>query len=315
MRFSIIVPVYKVEAFLTKCIQSIVGQSYSDIEVILVDDGSPDKCPEMCDEWAKKDSRIKVVHKKNGGLSDARNAGLNVATGDFIIFIDSDDYWCENDLLEKISKRYQMFKEDIILFGCKIVKEDGTEEITRSNYDILLMNHHDKSLTLNTLFTQNNLPGSAWIFAVRKCLIDAHNLRFKVGVTSEDFEWIISTLVAANAIGAIEGVQYAYIRRSNSITTHASYSAVKGAENAFKRYEELGKRVPALDKYIARIYLLSLMTYNQLSKEDRLKSAPIFRKHIKTLKSANLNIYYWFVKLLGLKLSSFAIRTVYKTIR
>lgn len=89
---SIIVPVYKVEKYLDTCVESIVGQTYSDIEIILVDDGSPDNCSRMCDEWAARDSRIKVVHKKNGGLSSARNAGLAIAKGEYIGFVDSDDY-------------------------------------------------------------------------------------------------------------------------------------------------------------------------------------------------------------------------------
>ena len=91
MLFSVIVPIYKVEEYLDRCVESLVGQTYSDIEIILVDDGSPDKCPAMCDAWAEKDSRIRVIHKENGGLSDARNAGLDVATGEYISFVDSDD--------------------------------------------------------------------------------------------------------------------------------------------------------------------------------------------------------------------------------
>ena len=89
---SIIVPVYKVEKYLNRCVESIVKQTYSNLEIILVDDGSPDQCPAMCDAWMKKDNRIKVVHKKNGGLSDARNAGMKISKGEFIGFVDSDDW-------------------------------------------------------------------------------------------------------------------------------------------------------------------------------------------------------------------------------
>ena len=89
---SIIVPIYKVEKYLEKCIESILAQTYKNIELILVDDGSPDNCPSICDRYAKKDSRVIVIHKQNGGLSDARNMGLNIAKGDFISFIDSDDF-------------------------------------------------------------------------------------------------------------------------------------------------------------------------------------------------------------------------------
>ena len=93
---SIIVPVYKVEKYLDKCVESIVEQTYKNLEIILVDDGSPDNCSAMCDEWAQKDSRIKVIHKENGGLSSARNAGLDACTGEYIYFLDSDDYIADN---------------------------------------------------------------------------------------------------------------------------------------------------------------------------------------------------------------------------
>ncbi len=100
---SVIVPVYKVEAYLDPCVESIVNQTYRNLEIILVDDGSPDRCPEMCDAWAAKDSRIKVVHKKNGGASDARNAGLDVFLGDYVTFVDADDL-VASDMVEVLFK-------------------------------------------------------------------------------------------------------------------------------------------------------------------------------------------------------------------
>ncbi len=100
-KVSIIVPVYKVETYLKRCVDSLINQTLEDIEIILVDDGSPDNCPQMCDEFAKQDHRIKVVHKQNGGLSSARNAGIKISTGDFLGYIDSDDY-AEPDMFEKL---------------------------------------------------------------------------------------------------------------------------------------------------------------------------------------------------------------------
>ena len=94
---SVIVPVYKVEDYLDRCVESIVNQTYWNLEIILVDDGSPDNCPAMCDDWAAKDSRIKVIHKENGGLSDARNAGMTVATGELMGLVDRDD-WISPDM-------------------------------------------------------------------------------------------------------------------------------------------------------------------------------------------------------------------------
>ena len=121
---SVIVPVYKVEAYLDQCVESIVNQTYRNLEIILVDDGSPDRCPEMCDAWAKKDSRIKVVHKENGGLGDARNAGIAVASGDYFGFIDSDD-WCEPDMFRDLIESCLLYNSPIAVCDAFIEWECG----------------------------------------------------------------------------------------------------------------------------------------------------------------------------------------------
>ena len=95
-KISVIIPVYNVSQYLHRCVDSVINQTYSDLEIILVDDGSPDDCPIICDEYSKKDARVKVIHKPNGGLSSARNAGLDIATGEYVGFVDSDD-WIEED--------------------------------------------------------------------------------------------------------------------------------------------------------------------------------------------------------------------------
>ena len=106
-KVSIIIPIYKVEKYLDECVNSVVKQTYNDLEIILVDDGSPDACPSMCDEWEIIDDRIKVIHKENGGLSDARNAGIKVMTGDYVLFVDSDDYLASNMVEELLKKAKQ----------------------------------------------------------------------------------------------------------------------------------------------------------------------------------------------------------------
>jgi len=121
---SVIVPVYKVEEYLDQCVESIAGQTYRNLEIILVDDGSPDKCPGLCDDWAAKDSRIKVVHKVNGGLGDARNAGLAVSKGDYIGFIDSDD-WCEPDMFQELLNVCQEYDAPVSVCNVFIEWECG----------------------------------------------------------------------------------------------------------------------------------------------------------------------------------------------
>ena len=121
---SIIVPVYNVEKYLDRCVESIVNQTYRNLEIVLVDDGSPDRCPQMCDEWAKKDSRIKVIHKENQGLGIARNTGIEHATGSYICFFDSDDY-IALDTIEQAYKQALKESADIVLFGMSSVDVNG----------------------------------------------------------------------------------------------------------------------------------------------------------------------------------------------
>ena len=120
---SVIVPVYKVEKYLNRCVNSILNQTYKDLEVILVDDGSPDSCPEICDGYAQKDKRVKVIHKENGGQGSARNSGLDVARGEYILFVDSDDYIAKN-LIEITLQKAERFDADMVIFDYASVDEN-----------------------------------------------------------------------------------------------------------------------------------------------------------------------------------------------
>ena len=124
-KISIIVPIYNVEKYLRKCIDSILNQSYDNLQIILVDDGSPDNCPKICDEYLNKDNRIQVIHKSNGGLSSARNAGIKVANGKYIAFIDSDDY-IELNMIEKLVNAIEKSNADLCICGIRWVNKDGT---------------------------------------------------------------------------------------------------------------------------------------------------------------------------------------------
>ena len=121
---SVVLPIYNVEKYLNRCIESVVRQTYKKIEIILVDDGSPDGCPQKCDDWAKRDGRIKVVHKKNAGLGYARNTGIENASGEYICFFDSDDYIAD-DTIEKAYEAVKKENADIGIFGFSTVDKNG----------------------------------------------------------------------------------------------------------------------------------------------------------------------------------------------
>lgn len=134
---SVIVPVYKVEKFLDRCINSIIQQTFTNLEIILVDDGSPDRSGEICDEWKMKDKRIRVIHKENGGLSDARNKGLDVATGDYVAFIDSDD-WIDPDMFQLLYDATQKYQADIAECSWRCIYSDESRKKQIIQESILL---------------------------------------------------------------------------------------------------------------------------------------------------------------------------------
>ena len=155
---SIIVPIYKVEEYLDECIESIVHQTYPNIEIILVDDGSPDRCPQLCDEWAKKDNRIKVIHKENGGVSSARNAGMTLAKGDWIWFVDSDDS-VEKDALADIINFAA--DNDLVIFDSKLNEQYIKDENFFSKY-----------------YFRYAFGFEPWNKLYKKSIIEDHGLRF-----------------------------------------------------------------------------------------------------------------------------------------
>ena len=160
-QISIIVPVYNVEPYLRKCIDSILAQTFTDFECILIDDGSPDNCPAICDEYAAKDSRIIVIHQKNAGVSAARNAGLDIARGEWIGFVDSDD-WCDPGMFEFLLGNAEKHHADISICGIRQIKENGNIFIDQKKCPDLLMNSHDALIKLFSYgyfagFSQNKL--------------------------------------------------------------------------------------------------------------------------------------------------------------
>ena len=179
---SVIVPIYKVEQYLTHCVNTIVNQSYSNLEIILVDDGSPDNCGKMCDEFASQDSRIKVIHKQNGGLSDARNAGIDVATGDYITFVDSDDYVMPN-MIESLMKVIVNANADIVQCNYIRSKNDfiGEPQHESSQSDKFTVYFEDK---MSAYLKDNKINTVVWGKIYKRSLFN--EIRNPVGRLHED---------------------------------------------------------------------------------------------------------------------------------
>lgn len=253
---SVIIPVYKVESYLDRCLKSIVDQSYSNLEIILVNDGSPDHCPAMCDEWAKKDSRIKVIHKENGGLSDARNAGLKAATGGYFAFVDSDD-WLAPDMIKNLLNAIQEDKSDIAACTVKMVWENDShsELLTVSTNCVLNRLDAQKALLEETL-----LKHPVWYKLYKRKTTEG--ILFEVGKQHEDVFWSYQVIGRADKVSIIDYIGYYYFQRSDSIMGDGySLKNLDAMEAYEKRYKYIREYFPDLESE-AKICIVNACIYH-----------------------------------------------------
>lgn len=221
MKVSVIVPVYNVEKYLHQCVDSVLGQTYQDLEVILVDDGSTDGCPAICDKYARMDSRVRVIHQENGGLSAARNTGIEHITGEYVMFLDSDDYWMQDTALEIITNRLRMTDADVLCFSYAKCSESG--QIISNRFEEIPSRPvacTQESQQLDFMFGHSVYIASAWNKAIKKNIVVEHP--FEVGKTSEDIVWCAQLLRDATSFDFISNSLYGYRQREDSITHNYS---------------------------------------------------------------------------------------------
>ena len=225
---SIVLPIYNVEKYLDRCIESVVRQTYRNLEIILVDDGSPDGCPQKCEEWAKRDKRIKVIHKNNAGLGYARNTGIENASGEYICFFDSDDYIA----LDAIEKAYSLAtkeKSDIVVFGFCNVKSNGetgkavipkTEKVTYSGDEVQDVFLADLIGPDAKNGTQTNLWMSAWTSMYSLDVIRKASWEFvsEREIISEDIYSLLKLYKHINRVSVLSDALYFYCENTDSLT-------------------------------------------------------------------------------------------------
>ncbi len=273
---SVIVPVYKVQDYLEECVDSIKKQTYKNLEIILVDDGSPDNSGKMCDELAKEDERIKVIHKENGGLSDARNAGMDIATGKYITFVDSDDFIPEN-AIEKMYNPLESNGADFVTANYIYCSEDGTlwekpvfDLEKYKDFKLSIKDYQDSFYILNS---------SVWNKMFRKSFLDEIGVKFAKGLPAEDAIFSMNCFVRSKNVYYVQDVVYYYRQRGNngSISTNCSYNYFMGISKAYRMIYEIFKDGDHMDFY--RCVYAKNMTYmlykyidsTVLSEEERIE--------------------------------------------
>ncbi len=288
---SIIVPIYNVEKYLDRCINSIVNQSYKNLEIILVDDGSQDKCGEICDKWANNDERIKVIHKENGGLSDARNAGIEIAQGEYLSFIDSDDY-IHKDFIKILYEN--CLKNDADISMCEVYitdkNEDTNREIKNENIKIIF--------SKDVLERKNNISCLGCDKLYKKSIFN--NVRYPKGKINEDVAVIYKIMYYSNKISITDAKLYFYFNRPGSIMrkgfSKKRLDILDGLRNQYEFFIERNEEKYAY--FILRDFLNSTLDLYEeclLLKEEKVEIKKILMKEYKkvykkVVKNKNTNI-------------------------
>lgn len=284
-KLSVIVPIYNVEAYLPRCVSSILSQSYLDFELLLIDDGSPDNCGKICDEYAQKDSRVRVFHKLNGGVSSARNLGLDNACGEWVTFIDSDDY-VDADYLKELIHAQQWSLVDYVVTLNGSGLQEGELEVCRDKYNLLFSKYH--------IDRNGYVIGKLY----KVSIINSLHLRFNVNIhLGEDAMFALQYLLETRNVVLISSNKYCYeTQRPGSLTkTLNSYESELTGKKEFDRIvNEIKEKLDLNDEAIAKLEdsqryyiertLASIMRLT--SRKDRLQK----------INNLDLTLYYKYKK-------------------
>ena len=287
MRVSVIIPIYKVEKYLRQCVDSVINQNLDNIEIILVDDGSPDSCPQICDDYQAKYDYVKVIHKPNGGLSSARNAGIEAATGDYLIFMDSDDWWNPDvDMREVLDK---------------VAKKPGTEMFVFTSLDYIegkgyfKRAEHERLAAIRTdtaehyyedLLKNGNLEVHAATKILSADFVRNHDLFFKSGITSEDNEWMLRLLRVLDKVDIIDKPIYMYrAQRVGSITNTIGkknildlLEIISSSVAYYKENHETNNRQKYELCYCAYLWFCALGLSASLSRSEYIELKPLLKQ-------------------------------------
>lgn len=284
MFFSIILPVYNVEKYLTECVNSILAQTFKDYEIILVDDGAKDNSPAICDDFTKKYSQIKVIHKENGGQSTARNAGFNAACGEYVIFLDSDDFITDEAFFEDIYNKIQETNSDIVLY--KYSKYfDKTKTLDKCTFSLSFAeNITDSDKMLEKLVRNDAYYGMAWIKAFRRKVAVDNNIEFDANLVCEDMDWYFNLVLHSEKISAIDKSYIAYRQREGSVTSSLKLKNLTDYIFTMEKWNKKIKEVTISEKKrtallgaLAKYYSNMFITYIRVPDKEK-------KTHVKRIK-------------------------------
>lgn len=311
MTVSVVIPVYNAKPYLDRCVQSVLRQTYTDIEILLVDDGSTDGSGHLCDQIATRDKRIHVIHQQNHGLSSARNAGIRQAAGEYIIFLDSDDEWLLDDGLETLLREGGE-GNDLIIFKNVHIWRNERYDYTK-DYDLKVLSRlHTAQDVFTYLVMTQQFRMSACFLLVRRKLLTDYDIYFPLGLISEDVPWSLHLWQHASLVSFFNLDFYGYYHRADSLSSTPSIHVYESYGEIFSYWKEQCKNdcvnKESILTYLADMWVNRGYYYLQLKKADRPEALNILRQNTDLLQHAVANktkITAWLVKHLGIRCSVF----------
>lgn len=305
MFFSIVVPVYNVERYIEECINSIIEQDFDDYELILVDDGSTDRSGIICDNYSFNYPQIRCLHQSNGGLSDARNKGTELACGKYVIYVDSDDMIVDRHFLGNAVKIISRSKHspDLVLFGFRKIYDDNSYREYRVPFKAFL-----KEATVNSLCKNDCYQLSAWGKIIKRRILEENRIKFRLGVLSEDIDWCAKVLIYCNCGIVWNCTAYGYRQRMGSISKRVSVKHLDDIENGINICIDLEEEcdgtynAEALRIYISKIVSMYYIVVSRQKKSEwrsRRQYAISRLDYLKNSKRLRERLIYIAVRTIG----------------
>lgn len=322
MLFSVVVPIYCVESNLKQCVDSILKQTARNFELILVDDGSPDGSPDICDAYAKADARVRVIHQENRGVSAARNVGIHAAAGDYILLLDSDDFWIEKDMLTELEALLKKTDVDTLLFRVKAWYEpEDTIRIKNAPFDYSVLDRFDRNATLHYIFSHRQFPVGVYAVCVRRSLLTERGIDFIEGVKSEDYDWLLSVLLNSGRIYATDRVYYTYrmgrlasathnidLRHlQDLLTTVSKWATAPGISDETVRKD--------VRNYAAYLYATALVVSGGFEKRQRRQTTALLKRYRSALDGAawkELKLIRFSAAVFGIRVTAAVLQRLYR---
>lgn len=287
---SVIVPVYNVEKYLCQCVDSVLSQEYPHLEVILVDDGSSDSSPEICDNYALQDGRVKVIHKKNSGAAESRNIGLEEAKGEYVLFIDSDDYWIDQTVVGNLVSKFENEDQrwDFLNFNFNKYYQREKKIIKDRAYPHFCKDRN-KDEKIISLISCGIFPMSPCNKLIRRDFLVLNKIRFKKGITAEDIPWFFELLEKCKDFGCINYYAYVYRRQvDTSVTAINNYSDKKFGTALYllntgirhiKDSDSSLELKQAYFSYYAYFYFILLGRFRSVSAQKRQETKKLLKSY------------------------------------